>query len=84
MSLIRPTPVADDNDDDIDFKLHRESGQAIARIRRAIRLFLFKEDAQGLDGFPRYVRRNVRVDKTDLLARQVRLIDNTKFKIDEY
>ncbi|KAI4199713.1 MAG: hypothetical protein LQ350_004435 [Teloschistes chrysophthalmus] len=61
---------ADGDDDNNDLKLHRDSRQIIASIRQAISLLIFKDEGSGSDGFPRHVRRNVRVDRTNLLARQ--------------
>ncbi|KAL9580899.1 MAG: hypothetical protein Q9203_006120 [Teloschistes exilis] len=72
MSVIPPTIVADDdnNDDNIDLELYRDSKQILGSIRQAIRVLIFKNEGPGSDGFPRHVRRNVRVDRTNLLARQ--------------
>ncbi|KAL8686422.1 MAG: hypothetical protein Q9218_007116, partial [Villophora microphyllina] len=58
-------------EDDSDIRLQRESGEIIDGIKLAIRYFLFKGEALGLEGFPKHVRRNVKVDKTRLLAHQL-------------
>ncbi|KAL9580118.1 MAG: hypothetical protein Q9212_004682 [Teloschistes hypoglaucus] len=75
---------ADGDDDNVDLKLHRESKQIIASIRQAIRLLIFKDEAPASDGFPTQVRRNVRVDRTNLLARQFDVFQESPQLLDPY